>query len=83
MEERPITIPEVMGAPRARQPTECFCAGTGTAPATAPVSTITHAGERFRLLAGEHREIALMALDRLVQIRAGRQPAPEGWLVPI
>jgi len=29
------------------------------------------------------REIASAALDRLVQIRAGRHPAPEGWLVPI
>ncbi len=81
VEERPITITEVMGAHRAGQLTECF--GTGTAAAIAPVSTITHDGERFRLPTGEHREIAPMALDRLVQIRAGRQPAPDGWLVPI
>jgi branched-chain amino acid aminotransferase len=81
VEERPITITEVSAAHKSGQLTECF--GTGTAAAIAHVSAITHEGEELTLPAVGRREIASAALDRLVQIRAGRHPAPEGWLVPI
>ena len=81
VEERPITITEVIAAHKSGQLTECF--GTGTAAAIAHVSAITHEGEELTLPAVGRRKIASAALDRMVQIRAGRHPAPEGWLVPI
>jgi branched-chain amino acid aminotransferase len=81
VEERPITITELVAAHAAGQLSECF--GTGTAAAVAHVGSITHEGRQLSLPPVERREVASATLERLSAIRAGRHPAPEDWLVPI
>ena len=81
VEERPITIDEVIAAHEAGLLTECF--GTGTAAAIAHVSAITHEQTELVLPELERREVASAALTRLIEVRTGRHPAPEGWLISV
>jgi len=81
VEERPITISEVVDAHVARTLTECF--GTGTAATIAHVSRITHGDVELNLPSVEARPIAAAALERLSHLRSGRTDDPYGWLVPV
>jgi branched-chain amino acid aminotransferase len=78
VQERSITITEIVEAYEAGKLTECF--GTGTAATIAHVKRITHRGKELVLPPVEAREIAPAALERLVLIRTGRMDAPGDWL---
>jgi branched-chain amino acid aminotransferase len=81
VEERALTIDEVVEAHEAGTLTECF--GTGTAATVAHVDRITHQRQELRLPPVELRRIAPAVLERLNLIRTGRVSAPVGWLLPV
>jgi branched-chain amino acid aminotransferase len=77
VEERPVTIDEVIELHHEGKLSECF--GTGTAATIAHIGRISHGGHELDLPPVESRRIAPAALERLNLIRTGRLRAPDGW----
>lgn len=81
VEERSISIAEVIAAHHAGKLTECF--GTGTAATIAHVQRITHDGVELTLPAVTERQVAPAVLKRLTLVRTGRILDIHGWLVRV
>jgi branched-chain amino acid aminotransferase len=81
VEERPITITEIIDAHRTGRLTESF--GTGTAATIAHIDRITHDGLDLTLPPVTERRVASAVLEELTQLRTGSVPDPYGWIVPI
>lgn len=81
VEERTITIDEVVAAHAAGKLQECF--GAGTAAVVSHVSEISYNGHLMTLPAVEERKIGNMLKSEIAGLRTGRIADTRGWLVPV
>jgi branched-chain amino acid aminotransferase len=78
VEERPISIDEVIEAQKKGQLLEAF--GSGTAATIAQVVTINYKGVDYNLPPVEERKVAPALLKQLEEIRTGKVPDTFGWM---
>lgn len=81
VEERPLSIDELVDAHKSGQLREAF--GTGTAASIAPIADFTYQGEKMELPANDTWEIAPWILQELNDIRYGKKEDIHGWLYRI
>ena len=81
VEERPITIDEVIEAYQAGTLQEVF--GTGTAAVVAHVSSIQYKDISIDLPPMEERKIGALAKAEIDGLRAGTTQDPYGWVIPV
>lgn len=81
VEERPLSIDEVVAAHDAGQLQEVF--GTGTAAVVAHVSKIAVDDRELVLPPMEEREIGAIAKKEIEGLRAGTIKDTRGWIVPV
>lgn len=78
VEERPITIDEVIETARNGQMTEAF--GTGTAAVVSPVGEFLYGDETISIAGGEMGPVAHEFYNTLTGIQYGRQEDPHNWI---
>lgn len=78
VEERRISIDEVIAAQESGELKEAF--GTGTAATLSHIQSIVYRGRTIEFPSAENRVIATAVRDRLVGIQGGRAPDKFGWL---
>jgi len=78
VEERRISIDEVMSSIRDGSMTEVF--GTGTAAVISPVGEIFHRGERAIVNENRTGPLAKRLFDEITAIQYGDRPDPFGWV---
>lgn len=81
VEERPVSMDEIVAAHDAGRLRECF--GTGTAATISHVAEIGYRGRTLTLPPVGDREIAPAVLARMTALRTGRAPDHLGWLTPV
>ncbi len=81
VEERKVSVEEVVEAARHGKLQEAF--GAGTAATIAHIASIKFGEEVFTLPPLDQREIAIKLGDALDAIRRGKTPDPFDWLVPV
>jgi branched-chain amino acid aminotransferase len=81
VEERPISMQEIVEAHASGRLQECF--GSGTAATIGQVIEISYESEDLVLPPIESREIGPAVLERMTALRTGREPDRFGWLVQI
>lgn len=81
VEERPVSMDEIVAAHDAGRLRECF--GTGTAATISHVAEIGYRGRTLTLPPVGDREIAPAVLARMTALRTGREPDHLGWLTPV
>jgi branched-chain amino acid aminotransferase len=81
VEERPVSIDELVAAHTAGRLRECF--GTGTAATISHVAEIGYQDKTLTLPPVADREIGPAVLTRMTALRTGREPDHLGWLIPI
>lgn len=81
VQERPVTIDEIVAAYGAGKLDEIF--GTGTAATIAHVSHLWNGGDEMVLPAIEKRKIGPAILQKITDIRTGQIPDPYGWVVKV
>ena len=81
VEERMITIDEIVEAHMDGSLKECF--GSGTAAVVAHVAAIQHEDTLMELPPIENREIGAMLKNEINGYRSGRITDPFGWVVPV
>lgn len=81
VEERPVSIDEVMAADENGRLQEVF--GTGTAAVVSNVSEIGYKNKIIQLPPIEQHHIAHMVKAEINGIRSGKLPDPYGWMVPV
>ncbi len=79
VEERPISIDELMEAHRNGELKEAF--GAGTAASIAPIAELTIHGEHMVMPPLEQWETANWLKNELAEIRYGRKEDTHGWIV--
>jgi len=78
VEERRITIDEVLKGLEDGSVTEIF--GAGTAAVISPVGILAHKGKDFQVGNGETGPVAMRFYEHLTGIQYGRESDPFGWL---
>ncbi len=78
VEERRITIDEVLSGIENGSVTEVF--GAGTAAVISPVGILAHKGKDFRIRNGETGPVAIRFYKHLTGIQYGKESDPFGWL---
>lgn len=78
IEERKISVDEVVQAYRDGQLKEVF--GTGTAATIADISAIGYKDEEFTLTSVNERKISPMLMQTLEKIKRGEAPDTHGWI---
>ncbi len=81
VEERRISIDEVVSAHQAGKLQEVF--GTGTAAVVAHVSKIGYQDQVLELPPIEERRIGELIKQEINALRSGRAADPRGWIVPV
>ncbi len=81
VEERPLTIDEVITAQGEGKLSEVF--GTGTAAVVAHVADFTHKGVTYGLPPVAEREIGELVKNEINGLRAGTIEDENGWVVPV
>jgi branched-chain amino acid aminotransferase len=83
VEERQITIDEIIKGLEEGRLTEAF--GTGTAAVVSPIATITIKGKDYNLPAVNENSFQLRAKQKLNNIRVGIEPDSYGWnyIIPL
>ncbi len=81
VEERQITIDEVIEAHKAGTLQEMF--GTGTAAVVSHVANFTHKEVTYELPAIEDRKVGALAKDEIDGMRSLRIKDTRGWVVPV
>lgn len=81
VEERPVTVEEIVAAGRNGSLKEAF--GAGTAATVAHIESIAYGDELFTLPAISERTAANSLAQRLDDIRRGHAEDPFGWMVPV
>jgi branched-chain amino acid aminotransferase len=81
VEERPVSIDEIVDYHKAGLLEGCF--GTGTAAVIAQVSEITYKGFKMVLPEVENRVVSHVAKQELVGLRNGTIKDTRGWIVPV
>lgn len=79
VEERPITIDEVLAASRNGELREVF--GTGTAAVISPVGSLHYRGQDCLINQGRTGELSQKLFDQLTAIQHGRAADPDGWVI--
>lgn len=78
VEERPISVSEVIEALEKGTMTEAF--GIGTATTISPIAMIGHEGNDYELPAVETREVSNRLLAAITKIRLGEIEDAHGWI---
>lgn len=81
VEERKLSIDEVLGAMKEDRCTEAFVCGT--AAVIAPIESFMDKDQTVHKLKDFNGKISMQLREKLIAIQAGRTDAPEGWLYPI
>ena len=81
VEERKITVDEIIGAIKANRLQEAF--GAGTAATVAHISAIGHEGVDYELPAIESREFSNKVLKEMEAIKRGQKDDPFGWILKV
>ncbi|MER2996025.1 branched-chain amino acid aminotransferase [Pontibacter populi] len=81
VEERRVSVDEIVAAHKAGKLQEAF--GTGTAATIAQIATINYNGEDLELPAVEDREISNKVAETLDNIKTGQAPDPYNWVQKI
>ncbi len=81
VEERRITIDEVMASVKDGSMSEIF--GTGTAAVISPVGELYHKGETVIINDNRTGPLAQRLFDEIPGIQSGERPDPFGWLHPL
>ena len=81
IEERKLSIDEVLNGIREGRCTEAFVCGT--AAVVAPVESLMDKDLSIHRFKEPSGKISMQLREKLIAIQAGRMEAPEGWLYPI
>ncbi len=81
VEERKITIDEILGAIQEGRCTEAFVCGT--AAVIAPIASFMDKDKSVHRIKEPQGKVAMQLREKLIAIQNGRTDAPEGWLYPI
>src|SRR5215472_10558537 len=81
IEERSISVDEVLAAHAAGTLQEAF--GIGTAAVIAPIATIGYRGKDYEIPSGSKTGLAAQLYSKLTAIQTGRSPDPHNWLLYI
>lgn len=81
VEERKLSIDEVLIAIEEDRCTEAFVCGT--AAVVAPISSFMDKDRKVHKLKNPQGKIGMQLREKLIAIQAGRTDAPEGWNYPI
>ncbi len=78
IEERPVTIDEVLEKAGSGALKECF--GTGTAAVISPVGALYYKGQNYSINGGKTGELAQRLFDEITGIQYGERRDPFGWV---
>ncbi|SHJ07266.1 branched chain amino acid aminotransferase apoenzyme [Malonomonas rubra DSM 5091] len=81
IEERALTVDEVMEGAQNGRLKEAF--GTGTAVVISPVGSFCYQDECVQLGNGEPGELTMKLYNQLTAIQYGRQPDPHNWITTL
>jgi branched-chain amino acid aminotransferase len=81
VEERKVSIDEILGAIAENRCTEAFVCGT--AAVIAPIASFMDKDLSVHKVKEPQGKISMQLREKLIGIQAGRADAPEGWLHPI
>jgi branched-chain amino acid aminotransferase len=81
VEERRVTIDEILSAHATGKLTEAF--GVGTAAIVAPIALIRYRDHELQFPAALDSTVAARLRSRLVAIQTGREPDKHAWLSPV
>ena len=81
VEERKVSVDEVVAAARSGAMEECF--GTGTAAVISPVGELRFEEERMSVGGGKIGELTQKLYDAITGIQLGMIEGPEGWSVEV
>jgi branched-chain amino acid aminotransferase len=79
LEERPVSVDEVVAAHASMKLQEAF--GIGTAAIIAPIACIGYRGKDMEIATGSPTGIAAKLHAKLTAIQTGKEPDPRGWLL--
>ena len=81
VEERPISVNEVVAAHASGKLQEAF--GIGTAAIIAPIAAIGYRGKDMEIATGVADSLSKKIYTRLTNIQTGKEPDTHGWLVAV
>jgi len=81
VEERLVSVDEIMDALRSGRMEEAW--GCGTAAVISPIGRLAYQEEDFAIHGGTIGPVAQKLFDELTGIQWGRCPDPYGWVVPV
>lgn len=81
VEERQISVDEIIEAARAGAMEECF--GTGTAAVVSPVGELRFEEEHMEISGGRIGELTQKIYDTITGIQLGKVSGPKGWSVDV
>ncbi len=81
VEERRISVDEVVEAAKSGEMEECF--GTGTAAVVSPVGELRYEEERMAIGGGKIGELTQKFYDTITGIQLGKIKGPDGWSVEV
>src|SRR5580700_3433443 len=81
LEERPVSVDEVVAAHASMKLQEAF--GIGTAAIIAPIACIGYRGKDMEIATGVTDSLAKKIYTRLTNIQTGKEPDTHGWLVTV
>ena len=81
VEERKVSVEEIVEAAKTGAMEECF--GTGTAAVVSPVGELRYEEERMPIAGGKIGPVTQKIYDTLTGIQLGREKGPEGWSVEV
>ncbi len=81
VEERKVSVDELMEAHKSGKLNECF--GTGTAAVISPVGQLTYKGNDMIINNGEMGEITTKLYDAITSIQMGKAEDKFGWVVKV
>ncbi|MEG0566372.1 MAG: aminotransferase class IV, partial [Hungatella sp.] len=81
VEERQISVDEVVAAAKSGAMEECF--GTGTAAVVSPVGELRYEEEKMEIGDGRIGEVTHRIYDTITGIQLGKIEGPKGWSVEV
>lgn len=78
VEERPISINEVLEKVKNKALKECF--GTGTAAVISPVGALYYKGENYSINGGKTGDLAQRLFDEITGLQYGEREDAHGWI---
>ena len=81
VEEKRISVDEIVEAAKSGAMEECF--GTGTAAVVSPVGELRYENEKMVIGGGAIGPVTQRIYDTITGIQLGKIEGPEGWVVEI